>query len=249
MKTVLITGANSEIGFCIVESFYQKGWNIICTDVEGELMELEEKIKNITTDTTRSNNIIFRPLNLLANNAKVEIDHIIEGHPIHTLINVAGINILKRFLSFTEEDFRNILTINATNTLLLSQVITENMIRNNLEGNIVFIGSQHGIVANHNRVPYSISKSILIHVTKSLSLELSPFSIRVNCVSPTFIQTEKNKALLEDSLFKAEALDRIPLRKYGLPKDVMEAVMFLIDEKSAMITGHNLVVDGGWTIQ
>lgn len=250
MRTALVTGGNSEIGFNIVESLFQKGWNLIILDTEKAIKALNEKVKVLKGRYNLNNTILLNTIDMYEDrDIEEKMEWILENHTLSLLINVAGINLLKSFLNFNKEDFEKVITINATNTLLISQAAAKNMIKHQNSGNIIFIGSQHGIVANYNRVPYSISKSILIHTTKSLALELSSFNIRVNCVSPTFIQTEENKDLLSQTYFKLNALEKIPLKKYGTAKDVKEAVLFLIDEKASMITGHNLVIDGGWTIQ
>lgn len=249
MRTALVTGGNSEIGFSIVESLFQEGWNLIIIDIEEVFEELYEKVNHLKNKSKLENTIFINTIDMYKDSdVEEKIESILDGCILSLLINVAGINILKSFLNFEKKDFEKIITVNATNTLLISQIAAKNMIINKTQGNVIFIGSQHGIVANYNRVPYSISKSILIHMTKSLALELSSFNIRVNCVSPTFIQTENNKDLLNQTYFKVNALEKIPLKKYGTARDVKEAVLFLIDEKASMITGHNLVIDGGWTI-
>jgi len=167
---------------------------------------------------------------------------------IDVLINVAGINILQKFLDLERENLEKVVRVNAMNPLLLTQHIVKKMIAHGT-GNIIFIGSQHGMVANYDRVPYSLSKAMLLQMTKSIALELSSFGIRVNCVSPTFVLTSKNDSMLNHPLLLKEALSEIPLKRYALPEDIANAVWFLVSEESSMVTGHNLVVDGGWTIK
>lgn len=90
---------------------------------------------------------------------------------------------------------------------------------------------------------------MLAQLTRALALELAPYSIRVNSVSPTFVKTKDNKKLLEIPLMYYEAHDQIPLKKYAEASDVASAICFLANDENNMITGHDLVVDGGWTIQ
>lgn len=248
MKTALITGGNSEIAFTLIEYLYRNGWNIIATDNIEQEKKLRDKIEKIRNEKI-INKIESVAIDYLNENLEEMTKSFLLKREIDVLINVAGINILKDFMDFSKDELDRTITINATSTLLFTQIVAKNMITNKKEGNILFIGSQHGMVANYQRVPYSISKSILIQMTKSLALELASFNIRVNCISPTFIKTETNKDLLNSPYFLRDALERIPLKKYGTALDIREAILFLIDEKSGMITGHNLVIDGGWTIQ
>lgn len=118
-----------------------------------------------------------------------------------------------------------------------------------LEGNIVAVSSQHGVVANTNRAPYCASKAGLIHLVKELALEFAEYGININSVSPSFILSSKNSDYLLSSKTKREILNKIPQRKYVTPQNVAKAIAFLIEEDTKGITGHNLLVDGGWTIQ
>ncbi len=82
-----------------------------------------------------------------------------------------------------------------------------------------------------------------------MALELAPHGIRVNAVAPTFVVTELTRGWAEDPAWRAEIQARIPLGRIGVPRDVAGAVVFLLSPAAAMITGHSLLVDGGWTAQ
>ena len=99
-----------------------------------------------------------------------------------------------------------------------------------------------------DRAAYCASKAGMIHLAKELALEWAKYGIRVNMVSPTMIFSEKNKEILDGNRAKKEYLIKIPLRKYAVPEDVSSAILFLNSDKASMITGQNLIVDGGWTI-
>jgi 2-deoxy-D-gluconate 3-dehydrogenase len=88
----------------------------------------------------------------------------------------------------------------------------------------------------------------MIHLAKELALEWAKYNIRVNVVSPTFIISGKNKDLLESAHSKKEYLGKIPLKKYARPQDISAAITFLESGEADMITGQNLILDGGWTI-
>ena len=115
-------------------------------------------------------------------------------------------------------------------------------------GTIVNISSQHGIVGNDSRAHYCASKAGIIGLTKALASEWAKYKVRVNCVSPTFIITEKNSSYLNSPYSRQVNLNKIPLGEYALPEDVSNGIIFLISSNARMITGHNLVIDGGYTI-
>lgn len=241
--TVVITGANSDIGKAVTNVYLHGSEDIYLLDHGTQYEALAEKYRNYENVTVYSLDL----------NDDQEVDgfkQVIhsEFKEIDILINIAGINILKSFLDLDRETLDKVIRINATNTLIFTQSVIPKMISRG-GSHIIFIGSQHGVVANYDRVPYSISKSILIHMTKSLALELSHFNIKVNCVSPTFVLTETNQELLHSPMFQINALHEIPLEEYVAPEEVADAAAFLTSEKNKSITGHNLLIDGGWTIK
>ena len=83
---------------------------------------------------------------------------------------------------------------------------------------------------------------------KAFALEFSKFNVRANSISPTFVETVDNKQLLYNASFKKDALKKIPLKKYATSEDIANAAIFLASNMADMITGHNLIVDGGYTI-
>ncbi|MBO1330429.1 SDR family NAD(P)-dependent oxidoreductase [Streptomyces sp. VRA16 Mangrove soil] len=117
-------------------------------------------------------------------------------------------------------------------------------------GTIVTVGSTAGLTGSlsNRRTAHSASKGAVIALTRQLAAEGAPFGIRANCVSPGMIDTEGSRGdlLAEDHPLRAAA-DHIPLGRIGSPDDVVPAALFLASDDAAYITGHNLVVDGGWS--
>lgn len=240
---VVITGANSDIGKAVIGAYLNMNRELYLLDQVSHYEELRERYRNYE-------NVAVYSLDLNDDKEvdafKQVIQH--EFKDVGVLINIAGLNILKSFLESDRETLDKVIRINATNTLIFTQSVIPKMITRN-GAHIIFIGSQHGVVANYDRVPYSISKSILIQMTKSLALELANFNIKVNCVSPTFVLMETNQELLHSPMFQINALQEIPLEKYVIPEEVADAIVFLTSEQNKSITGHNLLIDGGWTIK
>ncbi|HDD0571706.1 TPA: SDR family oxidoreductase [Staphylococcus aureus] len=166
--------------------------------------------------------------------------------PFEKLYFLVGTNIFKDVFSVTSTDWDYIMDTNLKSFFFFAQCFSKKLVYSNKKGNIVCIGSQHGVVANGLRSPYCTSKAGLIHLTKVLALEYSVYNIIVNCVSPTYILTEKSKDFLNNSNVKKEFLTKIPLKKYILPEEVADCCIFL--NNSTSITGHNLIIDGGYSI-
>ena len=106
-----------------------------------------------------------------------------------------------------------------------------------------------GVVGYPGRVAYCASKHAVNGLTKALALEWAPHRIRVNAVAPTFIRTPFTEPMFANAAFEREVIDRIPLGRIGEVGDVTGAIRFLLSEEAALITGHILAIDGGWTVQ
>jgi NAD(P)-dependent dehydrogenase (short-subunit alcohol dehydrogenase family) len=114
-------------------------------------------------------------------------------------------------------------------------------------GRIVNVASQAGVVGIEERSAYGASKAGVVLLTKVLAIELAPHGITVNSVAPTFVSTELTRATLEDPDWRERILSRIPLGRVGEVEDVAAAALYLASPAAAMVTGHTLLVDGGWT--
>ena len=115
-------------------------------------------------------------------------------------------------------------------------------------GAIVNMGSQAGAIALPGEAVYCLSKAAVSHMTKCFAVEWGKNNIRVNCVAPTFIETDGTYDMLARPDFKAEVIERIAaLHRIGQPREVADAVVFLASDAASLITGHTMLIDGGWT--
>jgi NAD(P)-dependent dehydrogenase (short-subunit alcohol dehydrogenase family) len=167
---------------------------------------------------------------------------------IDMLVNNAGINIPKPATMLSENDWDSVFGTNLKGPFFLSTALARGWLASGRRGAIVNIASQAGMVAIEDRAAYGTSKAGLIHLTKSLALEWAAAGIRVNAVAPTFVRTELTESTLNQPGRAAELLARIPLGRFGEPADVVGAVAFLLGDAAALITGHTLTIDGGYTI-
>jgi 2-deoxy-D-gluconate 3-dehydrogenase len=245
-KKAIVTGAGRGIGLKIAELFANAGASLIVTEIEDRF----ESLKKCCEEIANNFGVKVIPAVLDIRNQE-DISRVVklamhEFDEINILVNNAGINLLCPSLTVTREQWDQVLDINLKGTFFLTQEVARKMIKNR-NGAIVSIASQHGIVGNELRAAYCSSKAGIVNLTKALSYEWAKYGIRVNAVSPTYVLTEANDALLNSSDFMRKSLNNIPLRRYASPLDVANAVLFLSSELSSMITGHNLLVDGGYT--
>lgn len=162
------------------------------------------------------------------------------------LVNNAGLGPSNPAENVTEEDFDLTLAVNLKGTFFASQAAGRLMIQQRY-GRIINLSSQAGFVALPTESVYCMTKAALAHLTKCLAVEWGQYNITVNAVAPTFIDTPGTREALANPAFRADVLSRIPLGRIGDPAEVGAAVVYLASPAAALVTGHTLLIDGGWT--
>ncbi len=163
------------------------------------------------------------------------------------LVNNAGLNVPQGVFDVDEESWDAVLDTNLKGAFFAAQAAARHMVAGEEGGRIVNVASQAGVVGIEERSAYGASKAGVVLLTKVLAIELAPHAITVNSVAPTFVSTELTRATLEDPDWRERILSRIPLGRVGEVEDVAAAVLYLASPAAAMVTGHTLLVDGGWT--
>jgi NAD(P)-dependent dehydrogenase (short-subunit alcohol dehydrogenase family) len=166
---------------------------------------------------------------------------------LDVLVNNAGVAPGNPAEDVNEEDFDLTLAINLKGTFFASQTAARVMIPRK-HGCIINMSSQAGFAALPSESVYCITKAGIAHLTKCLAVEWGQHGIRVNAVAPTFIHTPGTEAVLSDPQFRADVVERIAaLHRIGEPSEVAGAVVFLASSAASLITGHTMLIDGGWT--
>ena len=242
-KIALVTGASRGIGRYLAAGLAHYGADLIITG--RTVSQLEEAAQEIRQLGRRC---LVVPMDITQ---KADIEKGVDQAFRHfgridILVNNAGINIPKPALEVTEEDWRRVMDSNLTGLFFCCQAVGRIMV-NQKSGKIINISSQTGTVAIQWRAAYCSSKAGVNLLTKVLALEWGPHNINVNAVAPTFIETPMTRPMLENQAFREMVLSKILLGRVGQPKDVLGAVIYLASAASDLVTGHVLLVDGGWT--
>jgi NAD(P)-dependent dehydrogenase (short-subunit alcohol dehydrogenase family) len=234
-KTALITGASRGLGEAIALTLAARGAHIIaCARPSDALMQLGEKLDEKATlwaEDATSDALLQR----------------IESAPrIDILVNNLGTNRPNPMADVSDDDLDIMLDMNLRAAYRITRTVLKVMPDG---GNIINMSSQMGHVGAPNRTVYCMTKHGLEGLTKALAVELAPRRIRVNAVAPTFVETPMTKPMFEDPNFRTYVDTRIPLGELAQTQDVAEATAYLASDAARMVTGHSLVVDGGWTAQ
>ncbi|WP_228486464.1 SDR family NAD(P)-dependent oxidoreductase [Paludibaculum fermentans] len=163
------------------------------------------------------------------------------------LVNNVGMAEVNPAEAVTEAEYDRQFSLNVKSAFFASQAAAQVMMRQQ-GGSIVTLSSQAGFVALPGVSVYCMTKAALVHMTRCLAVEWGKHGIRVNAVAPTFIATPGNAEVLADDAFRADVVERIAaLHRIGEPMEVAGAVVFLASGAASMITGHTMLIDGGWT--
>jgi NAD(P)-dependent dehydrogenase (short-subunit alcohol dehydrogenase family) len=166
---------------------------------------------------------------------------------IDVLVNNVGLGPENLAENVREEDFDLTVNINLKGTFFTTQAVAKLMMAQK-SGRIINISSQAGSVVLKGEAIYCMSKAAINHLTRCLAFEWATYGITVNSVSPTFISTDGTAPSLADPQFRQQVLAHIPLGRIGDPIDVAGTVVFLASPAASLITGANILVDGGWSV-
>jgi NAD(P)-dependent dehydrogenase (short-subunit alcohol dehydrogenase family) len=167
---------------------------------------------------------------------------------LHILINNAGVNVRKPLTDFSLQEWRLVLDTNLTGVFLMCRAFIPH-IKGQGYGRIINVCSNQSHVGLAHRAAYGASKAGLLGLTRALALELAPEKITVIGISPGPIHTEINEALFRDPEVRQWFLERVPLRRLGRPEEIGALAVYLCSEEAGLITGTDILIDGGWCAQ
>lgn len=241
-KKAFITGGTNEIGKSVARSFAEAGADVAIVDMDLAgarkfALELEELgVRSIGVQTDVS--------------SPEEVDRMIctildEFGTIDIAFNNAGLCITEKAETMSFETWKRIIDINLTGIFLTAQAAGKVMIENG-GGSIINTASMSGHIVNASRdqCAYNAAKAAVIQLTKSLAVEWAPYNIRVNCISPGYIDTE---AVSESEEWRPVWERLTPMNRRGKPEELSTAVLYLAGYGSSFTTGSDLVIDGAFS--
>jgi 2-deoxy-D-gluconate 3-dehydrogenase len=242
-KVMVVTGAGRGIGRAIALMAAEAGADLALGS--RTLSELEAVAAEAKPHGRR---VLCRPLDVCDRAAidRFVADTLAAFGQIDVLVNNAGTNRLKPALEVTEEDWDAILDTNLKGLFFLTQAVARGMVERR-KGRIINIASQAGLVGGPIRAPYCASKGGLINMTRALACEWAPFGITVNGVAPTVTRTPLAEKAMQIPAFRETVERNILMGRLAEPEEIAAAVIYLASDAAAMVTGHTLTVDGGWT--
>lgn len=242
-RVAVVTGAGRGLGRTMAVALAAAGANVVVSsrtpaEIESardEIRALGRRSEAITADTTRESDcseLMDRAVHALGS--------------IDILVNNAGINIRKPVLEITPEEYRQVLATNLEGYFLCARAAGRHLVEQG-HGKVINMSSIMGSVALPGQAAYASSKGGVEQLTKVLALEWALHGVQVNALAPTYFETELTRRLFEDPERNSFISGRTPMGRWGQPHELAGAVIFLASRASDYITGHTLVVDGGWT--
>jgi len=240
-QVAIVTGGANGIGKATVDLFIKKGVKVVIGDYNKDVYdtakEFGENCIGVQIDVTKESD----RQNL--------VDQAIEKFgKIDILVNCAGMVALEAALDVKDKDWEDLIAVNLIGTFKMNQLVARYMVENNINGSIVNIASQAATIALDKHVAYSVTKAGIVSMTKVLAFEWGKYGIRVNCVSPTVVLTEMGHKAWDGPVgdaFKKE----MPSERFAETDEIAGPIVFLCSGAAGMITGHDLLIDGGYTIK
>ena len=240
-KTAIITGGAAGIGHATAEFFHKKGVNVVLADLNSKLDEVAKEIGENTIGVVGNVCDVDYP-------TKVISEAVAAFGKVDILVNCAGIVALDNAETISADAWNRTININLSACFFMAQAVGKYMSDNHVNGSIVNMASQAGVIALDKHVAYCAAKGGIIAMTKVMAKEWGTYGIRVNAVAPTVVLTALGHKAWDGPV--GDAFKKtIPAERFAEPEEIASVIAFLCSKGAGMITGHNLLVDGGFTIQ
>jgi len=244
-KVALITGASKGLGRAMACALGAAGADVVLVSRNRE--QLQETAKLAGSLGAKA---FVYPADITNEAEIAQLGEAVTketGAP-HILINNAGINVRKPLVEISSSEWRQVVETNLTSVFLMCRCFVP-LMKGRGYGRIIALGSIMSHVAIEGRTAYCASKAGVLGLVRALALELAADGITVNAISPGPFATEMNTPLLQNPELNRQFLSRIPLGRWGNPKDIGQLAVYLCSEDAGFITGTDILIDGGWTAQ
>jgi NAD(P)-dependent dehydrogenase (short-subunit alcohol dehydrogenase family) len=237
----LVTGAGNGIGGGIARRFAGEGAIIFVTDVDGaaaeavahELRGEGHNATALTADVSRGQDVTAMFRAVASVHGRLDV-----------LVNNAGLNVRGDFRHLSDADWVTIREVNLDGVVRVARDGFE-LLRASGRGSLINVASIMGHRGLRQLTAYSATKGAVAALTRGLAVEYAPFNIRVNTLSPGFVETALTGRVLRNPMMSKALIDQTPLRRFGTVEDMANAALFFASDESAFVTGAELAVDGG----
>lgn len=243
-RTSVVTGSTRGLGRAFARALAEAGSNIVvvgrdaeaAAEVEAELQDLGVGVLTVLADVTSRPDIERLLDETVSRFGRADV-----------LVNNAGACIHKPALEVTDDEWRDVMSVNVDGLFIASQVFGRHMIERG-GGSIVNVGSMSASIVNRPQwqPAYNASKAAVQHLTRSLAAEWAPSGVRVNAIAPGYMHTDM--APVDDPQFYRHWIEDAPQQRAGEPDELGPAMVFLASEASSFMTGSVLTIDGGYSV-
>jgi len=243
-KVALVTGASSGLGLHFARTLSANGAAVAVTARRRErLASLVDEVQAAGGKAAAIAVDVMSADSIRAGYAEAEM----ALGPIDIVVNNAGISIVKPALEMPEASWDEVVNTNLRGAWLVVQTAAQRMTAAKRAGRIINIASILGLRTIGQVAPYNAAKAGLLHLTRALAMEWARHGIQVNAISPGYIETEMNDAFWRTPAGQ-RLIERVPQRRLGKPTHLDGALLLLASDAGAFMTGANIVVDGGHTV-